>query len=281
MGDGASAGQALVGDFDGADDLLGAAQLGSLAALGPVLVEKSGRIGPLFEIIRAREACPDAFSDVSFRSPVVSAIEAARTESCASGLSRGARFGVFPLALLPHTGDLTDAWKLWASRADQAAKTAGFPDLVAAEIIGALGELRDNVFRHSRACASGLVAFAAATGTFEVVVSDGGVGVLSTLREHVDYAAVEDAGTALRLAVAEGESRFGRSSGAGFGMGQMFRALAGHDGDLRFRSGDHALEVRGHSPSLAGRVELRQKAALPGLTVSVLCRTSSRLARPL
>lgn len=36
--------------------------------------------------------------------------------------------------------------------------------------------------------------------------------------------------------------RFGRDSGCGFGMGQMFRALANHDGDLRFRSDDHALE---------------------------------------
>ena len=72
--------------------------------------------------------------------------------------------------------------------------------------------------------------------------------------------------------------RFGRDSGSGFGMGQMFRALANHDGDLRFRSDDHALEVRGHSPSLQGRVQLRQKAALPGLTISVVC--GGERARP-
>lgn len=279
MADRPSAEQAPVGNFDEADDLLIAAESGRLSAVGPVVIRKSGRIGPLFEMIRARAVHPDAFGAVTFQSPMIASIEAALTSLTPSGLTHGARIGVFPLALLPSTGDVTEIWTAWASRADQAAESAGFPKRVAAEIIGALGELRDNVFRHSCACETGLVAFGATRDSFEMVVSDRGAGVLATLREHPDYAAVEDAGTALKLAVADGESRFGRASGSGFGMGQMFRALANHDGDLRFRSGDHALEIRGHSPSLQGSVELRHKAALPGLTVSVLCRASGP-ARP-
>jgi hypothetical protein len=54
-------------------------------------------------------------------------------------------------------------------------------------------------------------------------------------------------------------------------MGQMFRALANHDGALRFRSEDHALAIQGHGPSMQGSVELGQKARLGGLTISVRC----------
>ena len=43
---------------------------------------------------------------------------------------------------------------------------------------------------------------------------------------------------------------------------------------------DHALAVRGHSPTLQGCVELGHKAQLIGLTISVLCRTPDRQVRP-
>ncbi len=273
--------QTLVGDFDAADELLFSAAAGELADLGPLRVQRAGLIGPLIELVRGRQRYRDAFATVTLEAPFVATIEAALECDVASGTDKGARAGVFPLRRLGADGERTDLWRLWASRADQAALAAGFPARIAAEIVGALGELQDNVFRHSDASMTGLVAFAARQGTFEVVVSDCGIGVLTSLRSHPDYQRIEDAGAALSVAVANGESRFGRDSGCGFGMGQMFRALANHDGDLRFRSDDHALEVRGHSPSLQGRVQLRQKAALPGLTVSVLCRPASVPSRTL
>jgi hypothetical protein len=233
------------------------------------------------ELVRARRRYPEAFVSVVLEAPFVATIEAALDRGVVIGIEKNARSGVFPLQGLGANGERSDVWQLWASRADQAAIASGFPAQMAAEIVGALGELQDNVFRHSEAARTGLVAFAARPDTFEVVVSDSGVGVLASLRSHSDYAGLEDAGMALKAAVANGESRFGRNSGSGFGMGQMFRALASHDGDLRFRGDDHALEVRGHSPSLQGRVQLRQKAALPGLTVSVLCRPTSLPGRTL
>lgn len=262
----------LVGDFAGADDLLWATQAGELQAVGKVLLSRSGRIGPLVELEMARRAYSSIYSNVVVEAPFAKLIHAAMTAAAISGTQRGARIGVFPLSLLGRDGDTTDEWTLWASRADQAAISAGFPPKVAAEIVGALGELQDNVFRHSSAYESGLVAFAAAQNTFEVVASDAGIGVLASLHQCSEYAHVEDAGAALKVAVMDGESRFGRHSGCGFGMGQMFRALANHDGELRFRSGDHALQIYGHSPSLQGRLELLHKASLPGLTISVLCR---------
>ena len=264
----------LTSNFAGADDLLGAGQTGALARAGPVSVVRTGRIGPLIEIVVARRAAPDAYAQVTIEAPFAATIDHALDHRQASGLDKGNRSGVFPLIELGSEGEQIDVWRHWLSRADQAAKAAGFPDRTAAELIGALGELEDNVFRHSQAYETGLAAYAASALGFEMVVCDGGCGVLASLRSNPGYADLQDAGEALRVAVADGQSRLGRDSGAGYGMGQMFRALANHDGDLRFRSDDHALEVRGHS--LQGELKLTHVAPLPGLTISALCRPSPR-----
>jgi hypothetical protein len=266
----------VVGDFAGTDELLAMGQAGMLSGFGPIAVTRSGRIGPLVELVSARLNNPSAYGAVQVEAPFVAVLERAVADRAISGLSQGARQGVFPLAELGPEGEPSDTWTLWFSRADQAAKTAGFPNKVAAMILGAFGELQDNVFRHSQAYQGALVAYAITDDGFELVVSDRGIGVLGSLRTHPDYIDLPDAGVAMRLALANGESRFGRESGAGVGIGQIFRALANLDGDLRFRSDDHVLEIRGHSPSLQGHIEVRHKAALPGLSVSVLCRPFGR-----
>jgi hypothetical protein len=263
----------LVGDFAGADDLLWAAGSGRLRALGRLRVTHSGRIGPLIEIMFARRSDPGPFAEVMLLAPFIAVVERAMTRGDIAGGQYRARAGVFPLRRYAVDGDGADQWSLWASRAEQAAVANGFPRLVAAGIVGAMGELQDNVFRHSHKPETGLAAYAVMPGAFEIVVADAGIGVRASLRECPDYASLPDAGVALQVAVADGNSRFGRDSGGGFGMGQIFRALANHDGELRFRSDDHALTVRGHSPSLQGHVELGHKARLTGLTISVLCRT--------
>lgn len=268
--------RSLVGDFAGTDELLAMGQAGRLSGFGPIIVTRSGRIGPLVELALARLHEPAAYAEVRVEAPFVAALGQTQAEGAISGLQQNARLGVFPLARLGPQGDPTAEWILWNSRADQAAQAAGFANQTAAMILGAFGELQDNVFRHSQAYESALVAYAITSDGFELVVSDRGVGVLGSLRTHPDYADLPDAGAALRLALANGESRFGRSSGAGVGIGQIFRALANQDGDLRFRSADHVLEIAGHSPSLQGQIEVRHKAALPGLTVSVLCRPFGR-----
>ena len=261
----------VIGDFAGADDLLWAAQSGKLTQMGGVCVARSGRIGPLVEMLMARQSMPLAFTTVKFEAPFASTIARAISAGRIGGTAFRSRAGVFPLRCYADEGDGADRWALWRSRAEQAAIAVGFPRPLAAGIIGAMGELRENVFRHSRNADSGLAAYAATVDGFEIVISDAGIGVLESLHEHPDYADLADSGAALKVAVEDGNSRLGRASGNGFGMGQMFRALTNHDGDLRFRSEDHALIVRGHSPSLQGSVELAHKARLGGLTVTVRC----------
>ena len=144
--------------------------------------------------------------------------------------------------------------------------------------MGALGELQDNIFEHSGRPATGLVAYGAGNGAFEFVVADAGRGVLASLRENPEFARLADSGVALRVAASDGASRYARSTGHGYGISQLFRALAHHSARLRFRSGDHALRVWGDAPSLAGHVELAQKAWLDGLTITIHCTPGQ--ARP-
>ncbi len=267
----------LTGDYACADDLLWAAQSGALAQLGTVQVSRSGLVGPLVEMLFARHADPTAYTRVEFAAPFAVSIERAMVEGTISGDGYQSRHGVFPLSRLAEDGDGADRWALWRSRAEQAGCSVGLPGPFAAAVIGAVGELQDNVALHSRRAETGLVVYAATPDAFEVVVADGGVGVLASLQENTAYADIADAGTALKIAIQDGESRFGHTSGHGFGMGQMFRALADHDGELRFRSGDHALTVRGHSPSLQSGIELAHKARLIGLTIGVRCLTPNGL----
>jgi hypothetical protein len=77
---------------------------------------------------------------------------------------------------------------------------SGFPKPIAAGIIGAMGELQDNIFRHRPE--TGMAAYASTAAAFELVIGNAGVGVLASLRECADYGQLQDAGAALKVAVA-------------------------------------------------------------------------------
>jgi hypothetical protein len=75
---------------------------------------------------------------------------------------------------------------------------SGLPKPLAAGIVGAMGELRDNLCCHSRRAETDIAAYAATAGAFEMVVADAGIGVLASLRECADYAQLEDPGARSR-----------------------------------------------------------------------------------
>lgn len=140
-----------------------------------------------------------------------------------------------------------------------------------ANICGALQELVDNIFEHSESPQTALVVFVGDANSFELAVGDAGIGVLASLRSNPAYSFLTDSGAALTFALTDGHSRFGRSAGRGNGFATLFRALRALDADLRFRSGDYALEVIGRSPVLQG-AHTSQKAHLQGFTVSLKLR---------
>lgn len=266
----------ILGDFAAADDLLWQAASGGLPRLGRLHVGRSGRIGPLVEMAMARWAAPEAYAAVSFEPSLVRMAELALGQGAISGSQVGDVAGVFPLRR--HDPGAADQahWDQWAKHAENEAISAGFPRQLIECLLGALVELQDNVFEHSGRPETGLIAYAVSLGTFEFVAADAGIGVLASLRQNPEFSKLTDSGTALRAAASDGASRLGRGSGHGYGIGQLFRALAHNEGELRFRSGDHALTLWGDSPSLTGQVEIAQKAWLQGLTISVRCGAPRR-----
>jgi anti-sigma regulatory factor (Ser/Thr protein kinase) len=265
--------QRVSASFEAADDLLWQAVAGRLPTLGAVTLGRSGRIGPLVELAMAMAALPDAYRAVTVGPPVFHQLTSALGEGMISGAGARDRAGVFPLSRFDPDGDGPEGlvWDQWAKHAENAAISAGLAKGLAAGLMGAVGELLENVVEHSGRPESGIVAYAASDGAFEVVVADAGRGVLASLRENPEFAGLSDSGTALRVAASDGASRHAQSSGHGYGIGQLFRALAHDAAELRFRSGDHALRLWGDAPSLTGHVELAQKAWLDGLAVSVRC----------
>lgn len=183
--------------------------------------------------------------------------------------------GAFSLGLInPVTTD-TLAWDLWTKHAENIGISLGLNRHLVAGLLGALLELQDNVYEHSGAPDSGVVAYAATSKSFEFVVADRGMGILRSLRRNPQFAAVTDSGRAIELAITEGVSRFPDESGRGQGFNQLFRALVGHNAELRFRSDDHALTLRPGRAVGSAASTLSQVAPLGGFAISVFCSNGS------
>ena len=259
--------------FEAADDLLWQAVAGKLPDLPPLTLVRSGFVGPLVELAIGRMATPEAFRGVTIEPPIFHQVEQALANGAITGSQARDRAGVFPLRRFnPFNGNADNLlWDQWAKHVENAAIRAGLPKGLAAGLMGALGELQDNVFEHSGRSDSGLVVYGASNGIFEFVVADAGRGVLASLSENPEFTYLADCGAALRLATSDGASRHATSTGRGYGISHLFRALVHHAAELRFRSGDHALRIWGDSPSLTGQLELLQTAWLDGFTVTVRC----------
>jgi hypothetical protein len=170
-----------------------------------------------------------------------------------------------------HHLDLDYAnWIGFCRRFESGMRMANFSATLAKQITGALGELEDNIHWHSQAPRSGLLAFLATDHLFEFVVLDQGIGVLASLQQAEDFLYLRDDGAALEAAVAEGNSRFGRSSGRGYGFRDLFLGLANNRAHIRFRSGDHLLELDG---TTGGDMSAKraQRARGKGFMIGVRC----------
>lgn len=149
-------------------------------------------------------------------------------------------------------------------------RVAGLSKVVAGQLVAAMRELESNVHEHAEAPDSGVVAYRAEAGAFEFVVADRGIGVIESLRRSGEYGYLRDEGTALRAALTEGVSRYGRDVGRGLGFRPMFQGLVDLYGELRFRSGDHAVTMDGVAPEVA-TARIAQKARMAGFFASVRC----------
>lgn len=159
-------------------------------------------------------------------------------------------------------------WLSFLAMLGHAAPIAGLSKTLASQLTGVVKEMEDNVHLHSRQPSTGLVAFMAHRELFEFVVLDRGIGVLKSLQEAPEFAAVPDHGTALRLAVSNGTSRYGSGSGHGLGFSDLTVGVANSNALIRFRSGDHLLELDGRGE---GIIDTRcvQRASGDGFLIAV------------
>ena len=242
-----------------------------MGSRGSIILQKSGRIGPLVEIALAAMTHGDQYRAVSVNSSFAVRLNQALQSRCPFGSSYTDRAGAFPLSAVNPVTSTGPEWDQWTTHAENIAKSQGLNAHLIAGLLGAMIEIQDNVYEHSGAPETGLVAYATTATSFEFVVADRGIGVLSSLRENPNYADVSDAGAALGLAITDGVSRFPSETGHGQGFNQLFRALVGHNAELRFRSGDHALTLRPGRNFTEGASVLAQVAPLAGLSISVFC----------
>lgn len=155
--------------------------------------------------------------------------------------------------------------------AQKAAAAVGFPRKTAAQLVGAFFEIQSNVYEHSGASGTGLAVYRATARRFEFAVSDAGIGVLASLKSCSEYAGLQDHGEALTLTLTDGVSRHGKSArNRGMGFRPLFTGLANLNGELRFRSGDHALTMDGAHPSLLAAKQA-EKPPMEGFLAAVAC----------
>ncbi len=233
---------------------------------------RSGPIGPIFELRLLAKAgvlpwpSNDSWLVLDGAAPMVEALGNRNRHVwvCPESKALGA-FRTFQTVQ-----DEGIAWTQFGFAAQQAATNiAGLPSTIAKQLVGALGEMQDNIYEHSQAPATGIIAFSANPGSFEFTVSDCGIGTLASLKSSPEYSMLADHGQALKLALTPGVSRFGPGRGTGFQ--QLFVGLANLNATLRFRSGDHAVTVAGRKPG-GIPFDLSQKPPLKGFFASVLCQ---------
>lgn len=246
--------------FELLDDLTLARARGSLPA---VVVAAGNAIGPVIELIAGAKRLPT----ISYApSPVVRAVAAARRTG-KPAYAQDRTIAAVPARRQLHRGE--DSYREAFMFAMQQAMVAhGWPKKFAWGMAGALGEMESNIHEHSRAAATGILAYRVARDEVEWSVCDAGAGVLAGFRSGA-YPLLEDSRAALKMALTEGCSRLG-IAGHGNGFRPLFRALSARHGRLRFRSDDQLLTIAGDSPVLS-RARYHQQAATAGFSVNVVC----------
>ncbi|MGH6985547.1 MAG: hypothetical protein ACRED9_01745 [Caulobacteraceae bacterium] len=260
-------------DFSAVDDLAFAAERGRLDVSNMLFNFESWELGPLLELYQLSEA---GLGPNSLRGGW---LDVGAFPGLGGGIvAPGARWTTgekWRLGVLKTgRGDTQYEWTAFAMDAKRAAVSAGLNKDWAAQMVGALGEFHSNIYEHSEAEETGLIAFRSAPSLFEFVAADRGVGLLATLREAPEYGDLMDHGEALRLALTDGASRYGFDQGRGYGFRPLFTGLANRQASLRFRTGNASLAVDGTGPSLL-RAQAGRKPHLPGVFISVACRMTA------
>jgi anti-sigma regulatory factor (Ser/Thr protein kinase) len=265
------------------DELARASARGRVSASEFLSSRNVGRVGPLLELLllhRGGTLPLNALPCCPTRQALSGALSLTNATRGIYGTSDATAFGFITTGRNADTLD-PDAelrWVAFRQKAQQAAELS-LPKPTAQGLMGAMTEIEENIHLHSERPQDGVVAFRGSAEEFEFVVADSGVGTLASLRRSPDYASLDDAGKALRLALQDGTSRLSHEEpNRGYGFRNLFRNLANMNGELRFRSDDQAVTIEGVGPELV-KSTLRQKTPLQGFAASIVCRPHSTCQR--
>lgn len=231
---------------------------------------KTETLGPAIELEWLKPTVPHlpSLADLAPNRRTAALLRSLREDDAVLVSAKKQRAG-FVRTLWTHRDNDQRFYK-FCSSAQQAAEIAGISRLCAQKLVGAIGELEDNIHVHSGHPHSGLIGFCAKDGTFEFVIADKGIGVLRSLQSRTEVDDIHDDGAALDAVVRHGVSRFGPGTGHGNGFRPLFSGLYNLNCRLRFRSGNSALIMDGR----IGReeVHLLEVAVCTGFVISVFCR---------
>ncbi|MCY4641150.1 MAG: hypothetical protein OXC41_00375 [Gammaproteobacteria bacterium] len=259
--------------FDFLDDLALATARRRTDPYAHLKARRIERIGPLLEFVSLSKAQALPFDALQFCEVGDTMLAACNTGQSSLGSyfeAKNAQVGFIVTNRDPYMDD-QHYWTAFCRKAQEAAELS-LPKPVAQGLIGAMREIEENVHIHSERAYDGIVGYRGTVDDFEFAVVDSGVGILKSLQRSPDYQSLTDTGTAIKTALTDGESSLRyRNTGRGYGFHDLFVGLANLNGELRFRSGDHALTIDGVSPSLV-TARLCQKVEMPGFLVSILSR---------
>ena len=262
--------QLLFSDVDG---LAFAAVRGKLDKTMPLPAYEPRQLGPLLELLHlsagGRLPYPERWLSLNTAASLVSALKQRKDYwvSLAAprvGFIRTARSGLDGDSLLTR-------FLMKAKKAGQ--EISRLPPNISRQLVAAMEELENNIHEHAEAPGTGLIAFKAESGVFEFVVADHGIGILNSLRRCAAYAELSDNGRALLAALRDGVSRHGPNSSHGHGFRPIFTGLVNLHGELRFRSGDHAVTMDSIGPEVT-TAKTAQKAPIDGFFASVRCHAN-------
>jgi hypothetical protein len=154
-------------------------------------------------------------------------------------------------------------------------RSNGFPIGLARGLTGALGEMADNVWQHSRTETPGLMGYEIRNRQLAFGVADLGMGVLESLRTKSKHRHLTTSMDALQTAILPGVSRY---DFGGYGFSTLFQAVAELWGITRLRSGEAALVFDRQTESR--KRKHYYLPPLPGLQVLVSCRLKPSSTQP-
>ena len=260
--------------FRDVDELAFAAARGKLDRVSPRAFHAPDQLGPLMELLHLSAAGKHPhlknWLTGSSMTPLVAALGQQARASWVS--PRHPDLGYVRTTCGGDTGSRLTAFLMRAKRAGR--ELSGLPAEVSGQLVAAMRELESNIHEHSGAPRTGVLAYKAGPGDFEFVVADHGMGMLRSLRQCDSHAGLADEGKALEAGLTDGVSRHGNNINRGYGFRPIFIGLTNLYGELRFRSGDHALMMDGTNPGLA-IARISQKVPMEGFLVSVRCRVEA------